>query len=253
MSQQTQTIIFDGPCAPRETLARIGVILLSSDENGGEAFFSIIPRDEALVFSTRAAWADESGGDHSLKGSLKDIADTLPPAGRFDVLAFSCTSATVEYGVENLLAQMETARPGLKYTSPAIAALAALRWLNVKKLALLTPYDLKTHNSFIPFLRDNGLEVVSDGTFNKQADAEIGELLPEAILEAAKTLVETSSPDGLFISCTATPVVPLIADLEKQLGVPVVTASQAMAWDALRLAGYRKPIDGFGRLLAAAR
>ena len=57
----------------------------------------------------------------------------------------------------------------------------------------------------------------------------------------------------IAISCTATPVVSHIAALEKAIGVPVVSSSQAMAWDALRLAGYRKPIQGYGRLLEARR
>jgi maleate isomerase len=39
--------------------------------------------------------------------------------------------------------------------------------------------------------------------------------------------------------------------LEQDLGKPVVSSVQASLWRALRLAGVRQPIDGFGRLLRA--
>ncbi|WP_288142492.1 hypothetical protein [Mesorhizobium sp.] len=159
----------------------------------------------------------------------------------------------MKLGIDSLVSQLSEARPGLKYTSPAIAAIAALNKLRAKRIALLTPYEVTCHQLFPPFFAANGFEIVADGTFDKHTDVEIGEITQESIFIAAKKLAEMSSPDALFVSCTATPIVPHIARLEKELGIPVVSSSQAMAWDALRLAEYRKPIHGFGQLLAAPR
>ena len=39
------------------------------------------------------------------------------------------------------------------------------------------------------------------------------------------------------------------AQLEEDLGVPVVTANQASFWSALRRLGLRDKVVGFGRLL----
>jgi len=43
--------------------------------------------------------------------------------------------------------------------------------------------------------------------------------------------------------------VDIIDALEQRAGKPVITSNQALAWDALRLAGIARKIDGFGRLL----
>jgi len=37
--------------------------------------------------------------------------------------------------------------------------------------------------------------------------------------------------------------------LEQDLGKPAITSMQASLWQALRLAGLREPVTGFGRLL----
>jgi maleate isomerase len=37
--------------------------------------------------------------------------------------------------------------------------------------------------------------------------------------------------------------------LEQDLGKPAISSMQACLWHALRLAGIREPIHGFGRLL----
>lgn len=256
MTDIAPTTLFAGKTRPaKNAAASIGLILLSTDEVGGEAFSAIMPAEKVRVFTTRTAYHDESGngGAFSLKTSFAQVVDTLPPPGRFDVLAFSCTNATVAMGIDRLLLQLDEARPGIRYTSPGIAAIAALRRLRARKVALLTPYPVGIHELFLPFLAANGFEIAAHGTFGLHTDAEIGELTRESIFRAAKSLVGTQKPDALFVSCTATPVVPHLADLERVLGVPVISSSQAMAWDALRLAGYHKPIWSFGRLLEARR
>ncbi len=55
----------------------------------------------------------------------------------------------------------------------------------------------------------------------------------------------------IFISCTAIRAVEILEDAEAALGKPVLSAIQCLFWEALRLAGYDKPIDGFGSLLRA--
>lgn len=51
------------------------------------------------------------------------------------------------------------------------------------------------------------------------------------------------------ISCTGLRAVDAVAPLEAETSMPVVTSNQAMAWNAMRLAGYDAPVEGFGRLL----
>jgi maleate cis-trans isomerase len=59
----------------------------------------------------------------------------------------------------------------------------------------------------------------------------------------------TPDAEAVFISGTGLPTVGVIEALEAELGKPVITAVQALMWRALRLAGYRQPVRGHGRLL----
>ena len=52
----------------------------------------------------------------------------------------------------------------------------------------------------------------------------------------------------MFISCTALRAAGIIPELERELGKPVAASNYAMAWHALRLAGYGDAVQGVGRL-----
>jgi maleate isomerase/arylmalonate decarboxylase len=56
--------------------------------------------------------------------------------------------------------------------------------------------------------------------------------------------------DAILITCTDFPTLPLIAQLEREFGVPVVTSNQATFWAMLRAAGVDDRFTDFGRLLA---
>jgi maleate isomerase len=43
--------------------------------------------------------------------------------------------------------------------------------------------------------------------------------------------------DGVFVSCTSLRALQVIAKAEAQLGKPVVSSNQALAWHLMRLAG----------------
>ncbi|RNJ41079.1 hypothetical protein B5V01_13550 [Mesorhizobium erdmanii] len=247
MDAHTSTIVFSPVTVPAAVRARIGLILLNSDEVGEGAFKILMPEDVA-VYTTRTGYS-HAGGGFTTPTSFTDIAKTLPPGNRFDVLAFSCTSGTVALGIPKLLHELEQACPGVKYTSPGIAMIEASKRVNAKRLALLTPYGFEFHQKFLPFLAGAGIHVAADGVFECKTDVDICELDVEEILGAAKVLVRQSNADALFLSCTSMPVVPHLARFEKELGIPVMSSTQAMAWHALRLAGYATPTAGFGQLL----
>ena len=55
--------------------------------------------------------------------------------------------------------------------------------------------------------------------------------------------------DGVLLSGTGLPTVGVLKLLEEDLGEQAVGSMQACLWHALRLAGIREAIAGFGRLL----
>jgi len=51
------------------------------------------------------------------------------------------------------------------------------------------------------------------------------------------------------LSGTGMPSLPVLAMLEQDLRKPVISSASAMMWQALRLAGIKQPVPGYGRLL----
>jgi maleate isomerase/arylmalonate decarboxylase len=56
--------------------------------------------------------------------------------------------------------------------------------------------------------------------------------------------------EALLITCTDLPTLPLIAGLEAEFGVPVVTSNQATLWASLRAAGITDSIAEAGTLFS---
>ena len=59
--------------------------------------------------------------------------------------------------------------------------------------------------------------------------------------------------EGIFLSCTNTTQIDAIADIERQLGKPVVNSNQAVLWGCLRQLGAaltpRPAMPELGRLM----
>ena len=58
--------------------------------------------------------------------------------------------------------------------------------------------------------------------------------------------------DGIFVACTSLRALPVIASAEAELGKPVVSSNQALAWHLLRQAGIDSQRNDMGQLFAIA-
>lgn len=137
------------------------------------------------------------------------------------------------------------------------AAIRALHHLGVKKVAVAMGFTVPSRNSAVEpheihkqFLRDNGFELASYEILPHSRMYDVLRLPAETAADLARE-ARRQAPDaeGIYITCGRLDTLPIIAPLEDELGVPVVTANQAWAWEALRTLEIREPISGFGRLL----
>ncbi len=97
-------------------------------------------------------------------------------------------------------------------------------------------------------LEVHGLQVVGFGRLENVRN--IYEETPERAYTLARQ-VDTAEAEAVFLSGTGLPTLPVLDMLEHDLGKPVFSSATAMMWQALRVAGVRHPISGYGRLLAA--
>ncbi|HEY5646535.1 MAG TPA: Asp/Glu racemase [Pseudomonadales bacterium] len=229
---------------------RIGLILLSNDYVTERDFINTRPGDEVALFCARVPNTPHCTVETLPKMAphITAAAATIVPEGRLDVIAYSCTSGTVVMGYDAICARVHAARPGVPVVTPITASLAALEHLGARKLAVLTPYTDDVNGAIANHLESNGVDLRAFTSFRIQDNEVMAALPPEAIYEAA---LEADRPeaDALFISCTAIRAVDVVGRIERALGKPVVTANQAMIWQALRWSGYTEVMEGCGRLL----
>ena len=164
-----------------------------------------------------------------------------------DLVVFCCTSGSSIRGLGwdiECINKIEAAcgAPGL---TSSTAVLEALRAVGTKKLAVLTPYPDDTNQAEKKFLEDNGFEVTNivgmdvsyirrdrdnptPGDYIKKLDAD------EYFLYRNSLDMDLKGADTFFLSCMGIATLEIIDDLEKALGVPVITSQQATLWSALR-------------------
>jgi maleate isomerase len=174
-----------------------------------------------------------------------DMARDLAFAGA-GVIAYACTIGSLFAGVEaerELIAALAEAS-GKPAISLAATCIAALRAVGASRLAIMTPYSAKTND----YVEAQGLGVARFLT-TPLAIAEVGAMGPAEIAAFALAGMERlSDADALWIPCTAIQTMDAIATIEAATGLPVISGTQALLWDALRVLGIADPIQGAGRL-----
>lgn len=65
-----------------------------------------------------------------------------------------------------------------------------------------------------------------------------------------KSFLAADRPDGIYIQGGQWRVLEIVQILEDDLGVPVIHAGVAKAWEVMRRLHVRQPVVGFGRLLS---
>ena len=229
---------------------RIGLVVPATDQVSEAAFAEMLAGHPVSIVVSRVAFENPV-----VMATLSRMVDDLSratalllPGGRIDVVAFSCTSATVAAGVDRVASAIGNAKPGVPFTTPITAAVSAFRRLGTRRIAVLTPYVDEVNQAIHAFLTAQGLDVVEFGSFHLRTEPEIASVPPEAIVAAGRAIAVPGA-DAVFVSCTGFQGHAAIAALEAATGKPVVTSNQAQVWDALSLINYGRPLRGYGRLL----
>ena len=180
-----------------------------------------------------------------LEQATRELAD-----GGAEVVAFACTTGSLIRGAgfdRELVDRMERAAP-VRATTTSTALLAALRALDVTRVAVSTPYVDELNDLEAAFLEAQGFEVVALQGLGIDSDPEIARVPYERTRELARATDEPTAEAG-FISCTNLPTLAVLAELEQELGKPVISSNAVTIWHALSLAGVAPSGDGWGSLL----
>jgi maleate isomerase len=152
------------------------------------------------------------------------------------VVAYACTSGSFVSGMagERSMAAAMTAAGEVASLTTSGALLVALRELNVRRVAVITPYTKSVTDSLEDYLHEAEIQVC--GRSYLGLTREIWRVPYRDVVDMARQAV-TEAPDALFISCTNLPTYDVIPQLEAELRMPVISANQVTMWAALRMIG----------------
>lgn len=224
------------------------MLLPSSNTTMEPDFYGMAPED-ITIHSARMLLERVTLEDLEAMSFEALRAGALLATAGVDVLVYGCTSGSLLKGVEweeRLVSRIEE-ETNIPCVSTAGAVVRGLKALGVDRLGIATPYTDDINELERRFLEAHGFEVPTIQGLQLTDNHDIAAVSAEKIVE----LVEEVSVDceGVFISCTNLPVVPLIGRLESRLGRSVVTSNQASMWACLRALGVGG-VEGHGRLLS---
>ena len=228
---------------------RIGLITLASDFRIEKDFNNVIHGKDIDLFSNRIHCYNPLTNE-TLKKMADDITDVtkeILPDQKLDCVAYGCTSGTIAAGYPSIYDKVNLAKPNTKVTTPITSAIKALKKLNINKISVFTPYTDEINQSVAEYFKKQNIEVVSLTYFDIASDLDIGKVDPNYLFDVLSG-IDLSKSDGLFVSCTALPVLSLIDKLEKKLGKVVLSSNQTLIWETLKEINYNKNIDGYGQL-----
>ncbi len=230
--------------------AMIGLIVLASDNTVEHEFRRILDLPGVAFYESRIEMATTVTPEtlRAMEPKIAGSTGLILPGLELDVVAFGCTSASMEIGEARVAEKIHEARPGVACTNPVTATFAAFKALGVSRIALLTPYIDEINQGMRRNFEAGGLTVTAMGSFNEANDNRVALISPDSIREAALTLGRHDQVDAVFVSCTSLRLAEVASDLEAELGKPVTSSNHAMAWHCLRLAGVDDKLPRFGSL-----
>lgn len=177
---------------------------------------------------------------------------------RVDVMAYACLVAIMSQGrgyhceSEPKLARIAKEESGtdIPVLSSAGALTEALAHLDVKNIAVVTPYMKPLTATVCDYIEHQGFNVVDSLSLEVPDNLAVGRLDPENLLEHARR-VSTTGADALVISaCVQMPSLPILDRLQQQFDIPVLSAAAATTWRLLGALGLDQVVPRAGALLA---
>ena len=228
---------------------KIGLIALASDYMIEKDFIKIIKDKKVDLFVNRIECFNPLTKENLIKMSEKvtEVTKDILPNEKIDCVAYGCTSGTIAAGYEAIQKKIKNAKPEAIVVTPSTASIKALKRLNIKKIAIFTPYSKKLNDEVLDFFKNENFEIKANSYFNIESDIDIGKVDPNYLYEVLSKM-DLNGAEALFVSCTALPALSIIDKLEKKLNITVLSSNQTLIWDTLNSIKNKETTKGFGKI-----
>jgi len=135
-------------------------------------------------------------------------------------------------------------------TTCQTAAVEAFKKLEVKKIAVASPYFDHQNSQVKQFLEGSGFEVINIKGLSMEIETIHTLPLETSYWHGKRVFHETPFAEAVYIPC-AHFAVPYLQELEDDIQVPVINSLVALLWHCFTLLKIRVTIQGHGRLLAS--
>jgi len=149
----------------------------------------------------------------------------------WDLVIYGCTAAGFLGGPDSNARMVDSLRKrtGATVVSTAGAMVDVLREGKVSETAVVTPYLQPVNDGLRGYLETFGIQVETLNSFFCKTTAELGAVTEDQVIELARRTV-TPQSNSLFLACSQLPTLNAIAQLRRELEIPVWSSIQATAW-----------------------
>lgn len=181
---------------------------------------------------------------------MLDAALLLADA-KVDVICWNGTSAGwLGLGSDRALCADIVRATGIPATSSVLALDDIFRRTNVKRLGLVTPYRQDVQARVMANFSDAGYGCIAERHLDISENFAFASVTA-ATLTAMIREVAGARPDAITVFCTNLRAAPLVAALEREIGIPIYDSTSAAVWGALCAAKVDPTlVKGWGRLFS---
>lgn len=230
-------------------MSRIGLLVPSSNTTVEPEFQRALPAGVTLhaarLFLAEIASDSILNTVHDLEIQSRNLA-----SADVDVIVLGAAAPSFLKGLgydRELIKKIEAAT-GKRATTTSTALIEALQYLGVSRIVLGSAYDDKVNAIARSFLEANGIQVLAAHGLGLVDNLVVGRLDVSSAYELARK-IDRPDAEAIVLSCTNWKTMDAIERLERELGKPVISTTQASVWAALRAIGGIEGVPGYGRLL----
>ena len=176
---------------------------------------------------------------------------------RIDVIGYACLVAIMSMGKgyhRESERQLSAVSAQNGHPVPVVTSAGALvegiKAVGARRVSMITPYLKPLTNLVKAYIEAEGIRVLDTISLEIADNLQVGRRDPNALVEIVKDL-NTEGAEAIVLSaCVQMPSLAAVPAVERESGLPVVTASICTTYQMLRKLGLKAVVPSAGSLLS---